>query len=101
MVLVRAGAWVLTYLVWFFVALTSPGLSEEVFIVIGLVAAGVYLATRPSGPAVELALKASDLGPDWEGDKLMTCHEGRGITQEFFRIVSISLGIIPYQWQIY
>ena len=49
--------------------------------------AGVYLATRPSGPAVELALKSSDVGPDWEGDKLMTYYEGRGITQSFFKTI--------------
>lgn len=47
MVLVWAGAWILTYLVWFFVALTSPGLSEGVFVVIGLVA--FYAVSIPVG----------------------------------------------------
>lgn len=50
---------------------------------------GVYLATRPSGPAVELALKSSDIGPDWEGDKLITYYEGRGITQDFFKTIDL------------
>jgi len=49
--------------------------------------AGVYLATRPSGPAVELALKTSDIGPGWEGAKLYAHYEGRGITQDFFKTI--------------
>jgi len=51
--------------------------------------AGIYLATRPSGPAVELALKSSELSPDWEGDKLITYYGGRGITQDFFKTIDL------------
>jgi hypothetical protein len=51
--------------------------------------AGVYLATRPSGPAVELALKSHDVGSDWKWDKLVTYDEGRGITQVFFKTVDL------------
>lgn len=51
--------------------------------------AGIYLATRPSGPAVELALKSSDVGLDWHGDKLTTYYEGKGITQNFVKIVDL------------
>lgn len=52
--------------------------------------AGVYLVTKPRGPAVELALKAYDVGSDWKGDELFAYDEGRGITQVFFKTVDLS-----------
>jgi hypothetical protein len=55
----------------------------------GGVYAGVYLATRPSGPAVELALKSSDIGTDWQGEKLFTYYEGKGITQDFVKTIDL------------
>ena len=68
----------------------KPLLVLVVVVLVGAGAyAGVYLATRPSGPAVELALKASDIGSDWESAELHTSYGGRGITQDFFKTVDL------------
>jgi len=51
--------------------------------------AGVYLATRPSGPAVELALKASDLGLGWKAGSFYSLYEGRTISQQFGKTIQV------------
>ena len=60
-----------------------------IIIVAVLVGAGVYLATRPSGPAVELALKSSELGPGWKGSTLATDYGGRAFTQSLFKTIDL------------
>lgn len=60
-----------------------------VTIVAALIGAGVYFATRPSGPAVELALKARELGTDWEASKASTYYDGRGLTQDFLKTIEV------------
>lgn len=50
---------------------------------------GVYLATRPSGPAVELALKASDLGLGWKAGEFYTLYEGRTVSQQFSKRIQV------------
>ena len=51
--------------------------------------AGVYLATRPSGPAVGLALKASDLGSGWKAGPFYSYYEGRTINQAFIKTIQV------------
>jgi len=50
---------------------------------------GVYLATRPSGPAVELALKSSDLGSGWKAGSFYSLYEGRTINQQFSKTIQV------------
>ena len=53
------------------------------------------------GPAVELALKASDLGPGWKGAKLYSYYDGRRIDQQFRKTIqvddNIRLDMMAYQ----
>lgn len=51
--------------------------------------AGVYLATRPSGPAVGLALKVSDLGVGWKAGVFYSYYEGRTINQQFSKTIQV------------
>jgi len=62
---------------------------------------GVYLATRPSGPAVELALKTNDLGSGWKAGSFNSHYEGRTINQQFSKTIqvedNIQLRMAAYQ----
>lgn len=60
-----------------------------VTVVVVLVGAGVYMLTRPAGPAVELALRASELGTSWKADRLQTYYDGRVITQDFLKTIEV------------
>jgi len=55
----------------------------------GGVYAGVYLTTRPSGPAVGLALKASDLASGWKAGSFYSLYEGRTISQQFSKTIQV------------
>lgn len=68
------------------------GTSAIVAIIVAIVVAGIgsYLVLKgEGGPAVKLALESSELGSSWEGDKLESWYEGKGITQNFFKTVDV------------